>query len=118
MTSSIETFFDAWSVAQADARLAAVQSAVVEDAIYADPRTSEPLSGPAAIAKYVGMFVEMAPGASATVVNTQTQAGMTRVTVAFRMADGTEQLGQYFVELSGEGKITRMIGFVGIGAAE
>ena len=60
------------------------------------------------------MFVANAPGAKAVVVDTQTRHGVTRATVAFRMADGMEQMGQYFVEQD-TGGITRMVGFVGTG---
>jgi hypothetical protein len=85
------------------------------NAIYIDPRTSEPLSGASAISEYVGMFVQMAPGAVAAVVDTQVQHGMTRATIAFRMKDGMEQMGQYFVESNDAGAITRVVGFVGTG---
>ncbi len=34
------------------------------------------------------------------------------------MADGAKQHGQYFVEVDDAGRITRMIGFVGLGAPE
>ena len=115
--TEIETFFGAWSMSDAEARAAAVGAALQPDASYADPRTDAPLSGPDAIAEYVGMFSQMAPGAEAVVVKSDTIQNAARVTVAFRMADGKEQLGQYFVEPA-SGKISRMTGFVGIGAPE
>lgn len=114
MTTAIETFFGAWSMADADARLAAISSAVSDAVTYADPRTSDPLSGAAAVSEYVGMFAASAPGATADVVDTQEQAGLTRATIAFRMPGGMEQMGQYFVEMA-DGKLTRLTGFVGTG---
>ena len=115
--TAVETFFSAWGMAEADARNAAIQAAVADDVTYADPRTEAPLSGPNAISEYVGMFTQMAPGAVAEVVKSDTIHGATRATVAFRMADGKEQFGQYFVEPA-EGKLTRLVGFVGTGAPE
>lgn len=115
--SKIETFFATWAMADAAERLGAIESAVSADVTYTDPRTDAPLIGPNALADYVGMFNQMAPGASAVVVKSDTIQNTTRVTVAFRMADGKKQHGQYFVEPSA-GKITRMTGFVGTGAPE
>lgn len=113
--SEIQNFFAAWGMADAEERNAAIQGAVTSNITYADPRTEAPLTGLDALSAYVGMFTEMAPGATASVVKEDTTGGMARVTVAFRMADGKEQLGQYFVEPA-SGKIARMTGFVGTGA--
>jgi hypothetical protein len=63
------------------------------------------------------MFVEAAPGATAKVVKSDTRFGTVRATVAFVMADGTVQHGQYFIDLEAE-KIARMTGFVGTGSPE
>lgn len=115
--SEITTFFAAWGMAEASTRDAAIRDAVADTVTYADPRTEAPLTGPDALSSYIGMFTEMAPGATANVVKEDMIHGMARVTVAFRMADGMEQHGQYFIEPS-EGKITRMTGFVGTGALE
>jgi hypothetical protein len=115
--TEIETFFSAWAMAEPSERSAAIKSALATSATYADPRTEAPLEGPQAVSDYVGMFTQMAPGASANVVKTDTIQNAARVTVAFRMADGKEQLGQYFVEPA-TGPITRMIGFVGTGTPE
>ena len=67
--------------------------------------------------EYVGMFSAQAPGAVAEVTHTDTRDGVTRATIAFKMPNGMEQTGQYFVEKSQDGLITRMIGFVGTGAS-
>ncbi len=121
MTNSISTFFDAWGLTDDAARLDAITQVFAGSGTYADPRSPETLHGPEAIAGYVNMFSANAPGWTAKVVTTSETAGMTRATVAFggMGPDGTEmvQHGQYFVDMQDD-KITRMIGFVGIGAPE
>lgn len=118
MSTALETFFKTWSMEDAAARLKDVQSVLSSNAIYIDPRTPDPLRGPEAIAGYIGMFAQMAPGATASVVATQTQHSIIRATIAFRMPDGMEQMGQYFVDIDEDDHITRMVGFVGIGTPE
>ncbi|EET46878.1 hypothetical protein [Thalassobium sp. R2A62] len=115
MTTSTEQFFGAWGEAHAAARVGAVRAAMTDAATYADPRTPEPLTGADAVTGYVGMFVEMAPGAQAVVIKSDTNGASERATIAFRMADGKEQLGQYFIDHDGD-KIVRMVGYVGTGA--
>ena len=115
--TEIETFFSAWSMADSAERGAAIESAVEAGVTYADPRTETPLTGPQALTDYVGMFTSAAPGATASVVKQDETQGTARITVAFRMADGMEQHGQYFVEPS-QGRIARMTGFVGMGVPE
>ena len=118
MSDPIATFFDAWELSDADARLEKITAAVSESVQYHDPRTPETVVGVAALADYVGMFSANAPGWSAKVVKSDTTAGVTRVTVAFggQGPDGSEmvQHGQYFVEMDGD-RVARMIGFVGTG---
>lgn len=119
MTDQIDTFFDAWELEAEDERLEKISNSVAASIVYVDPRTPEPITGIRALGEYVGMFSANAPGWSAKVVKRDTIAGMTRATVAFsgKGADGTvqTQLGQYFVELDGD-LISRMVGFVGVGA--
>ncbi len=118
MADSITTFFDAWQIEDAEARLAELNGSVTETVQYHDPRTPETVQGISALHSYVGMFSANAPGWSAKVIKTDEVAGVTRVTVAFggMGSDGSEQvqLGQYFVEQEG-GLVSRMVGFVGIG---
>jgi hypothetical protein len=87
--TATDTFFSAWSEADDTARLALISGVVTDGCTYDDPRSQGILTGDTAIADYVGNFA--------------------------RMADGTEQMGQYFVEHDSD-KITRMVGFVGTGA--
>ena len=119
MTDPIDTFFSAWQLESHDARLEKITQSVASNVVYVDPRTPEPITGIDALNEYVGMFSANAPGWSAKVVVSDTIAGTARATVAFsgKGSDGTEQtqLGQYFVESDG-GLISRMVGFVGIGA--
>ena len=61
------------------------------------------------------MFSQSAPGAVAEVVSADTRDGVTRATIAFKMPNGMEQAGQYFVEHGSDGLISRMVGFVGTG---
>lgn len=120
MTDSISVFFDAWQLESAEAREEKIRSAVTATVQYDDPRTPQTLTGITALSDYVGMFCANAPGWSAKVTSTDTTAGMTRATVAFggKGPDGKDmvQQGQYFVEMDGE-LISRMVGFVGTGAA-
>jgi hypothetical protein len=121
MSTAIETFFEAWGMADDAARAKAIASVYSTQGSYADPRSPDTLIGPDAITTYVSMFSANAPGWTARVVKTDEIAGLTRSTVAFggMGPDGKEmvQHGQYFTELDA-GKITRMTGFVGTGAPE
>jgi len=118
MSDAISTFFGAWELTDAEARLAKITDSCSSDIQYSDPRSPETLQGINAVNEYVGMFSANAPGWSASVINADTTAGMTRATVAFggKGPDGKDmvQHGQYFVEHDGE-KISRMVGFVGTG---
>ncbi|MFK7859966.1 MAG: hypothetical protein AB8B64_14145 [Granulosicoccus sp.] len=121
MSDPISTFFDAWQLDSADARLEKISGAVTANIQYDDPRTPKTVKGIDALSEYVGMFSANAPGWSAKVIKNDITGGMTRSTVSFggKGPDGNEmvQLGQYFVEMDGE-LISRMIGFVGTGQPE
>ncbi|MGB7317228.1 MAG: nuclear transport factor 2 family protein [Planktotalea sp.] len=118
MSDAITAFFDTWGLSDDVARAKAIASVYSENGTYADPRAQEPMTGPSAIAGYINMFSANAPGWTAKVVKSDEIAGLQRATVAFAGMgpDGKEmvQLGQYFAELD-DGKITRLIGFVGTG---
>jgi hypothetical protein len=116
MDSVIDQFFAAWSAPDLDARIGLIEGAMAPNVSYADPRTPVPLAGTEAIVEYVSGFVTSAPGATATAVDRQIQSGCARATIEFKMADGHIQYGQYFVEFADDGRICRMIGFVGTGA--
>jgi len=119
MNDQLDTFFGAWQLESREERLEKISKSVASSIVYVDPRTPEPITSISALSEYVGMFSANAPGWSAKVVVSDSIAGVTRATVAFsgKGSDGTEQtqLGQYFVESDGD-LISRMVGFVGIGA--
>ncbi len=117
MTEAVQTFFAAWSVTDAQERRKMLAGILGPGASYADPRTPNAVSDLDALNDYIGMFVENAPGATAKVVKSDTILQSERATIAFEMANGMVQHGQYFVDFDGE-KITRMVGFVGTGTPE
>lgn len=121
MRDAVETFFSAWGMSDASERKAAIASVYAKDGGYADPRSSGVLTGEDAIADYVGMFSENAPGWSATVVSASEIGSTMRATVAFggKGPDGSDMIqhGQYFADFDGD-RISRMIGFVGLGEPE
>ncbi len=121
MGSAVDTFFSAWGMDNDADRAAAIASVYASEGTYADPRSQDTLTGAEAIAVYVNMFSANAPGWTAEVVKADEVAGVVRATVAFggMGPDGKEmvQHGQYVVDLE-DGKIIRMIGFVGTGAPE
>ena len=121
MADPITTFFEAWQLDDASARLEKITSAVTANIQYDDPRTPQTVQGIDALSEYVGMFSANAPGWSAKVIGSDATAGVTRATVAFggKGPDGNDmvQLGQYFVETDGD-LISRIVGFVGTGNQE
>ncbi|TCL08573.1 hypothetical protein BXY66_0610 [Shimia isoporae] len=118
MTHAIESFFAAWGEADADTRSDKLRETLSSQISYADPRTPDPITDAQSLVEYVGMYSQYAPGATAEAVATSETSGHFRVTVAFRMPDGNEQLGQYFIDLDDQSRITRAIGFAGLGAPE
>jgi len=116
MSDMVKRFFDAWGEADKATQASMIAEALSADARYADPRTPEPLNGSEVVAGYVAQFTEMAPGGVADTVDVATSDGVIRATVEFRMSDGMAQLGQYFAEADADGKLTRLVGFVGNGA--
>ncbi|MDA5558656.1 molecular chaperone GroEL [Shimia sp. MMG029] len=118
MPDAVTAFFAIWAETDADKRRATLTDVMAETFSYCDPNAPEMISDLEALNSYIGMFTQYAPGASAQVVRTGETKGHHRVTVAFRMADGKEQLGQYFVELDADGRAQRMVGFAGLGEPE
>lgn len=114
MTTHIDAFFTAWSIADDATRDAQVKSALSDNIVYADPRTEQPLTTISDVQAYVGQFSKMAPGMPVSVVNTSTTLNFARATVQFGEGEQS-QMGQYIVDLSKDGKIERMVGFVGMG---
>lgn len=115
MTSAIETFFDAWGVADAATRSDMIAGTLAPGATYSDPRSGGRLTGDA-IAEYVSAFSANAPGWTAKVENVSDVNGYLRVRVAFggQGPDGSMmvQHGTYFADES-DGLLTMIAGFVG-----
>ncbi|MGH1355752.1 MAG: molecular chaperone GroEL [Thalassovita sp.] len=118
MTDIVEIFFEAWGETDAEARAATLRGTLADAFEYLDPRTAEPVTDAEALIGYVAMYSEYAPGATAGVVHQSQTGGHTRATVEFAMPDGKKQHGQYFIEHDADGKLARMIGFVGMGTPE
>lgn len=118
MAEPISTFFEAWQIQDAQARLNKISAVVTKDVKYDDPRTQATLNGIQALSDYVGMFSASAPGWVAEVKKQDEIGHMIRVTVSFSGPgpDGTnqQQLGQYFIAREGN-LLSRLCGFVGTG---
>ncbi|WP_339106825.1 molecular chaperone GroEL [Roseovarius rhodophyticola] len=114
MSNALNGFFDAWSETDPAGQLILIAKAVAKNARYADPRT-DGVEGVEDIAAYVAQFAQMAPGATAEVIASETRDGVTRATVRFAMPGGMEQLGQYFAETDAARLLTRIVGFKGTG---
>lgn len=117
MSDALNQFFTAWAMSDADARNAQIDGALGGTIAYADPRTEAVLTDAAAVKNYVGMFSQMAPGMPVSVANISTTLNFARATVQFGAGDQC-QWGQYTADLDDAGKITRLIGFVGMGAPD
>lgn len=85
---------------------------------YDDPRTEAPITDKDALVAYIAQFLPMCPpGAEVEVVDpVDVRRGVARCTIDFIMSADMRQTGQYFAELDGDGKIVRLVGFVGKGA--
>ena len=113
--NAYNNFFTAWGEADQAKQAEVVAAAVTADMRYADPMTDAPLTGPDAVAGYISQFIQMVPGASATVVDCCERDGIARITVEFRMPDGAAKPGQYFGQTDDTGRITRLVGYAGLG---
>ncbi|SMY06043.1 nuclear transport factor 2 family protein [Flavimaricola marinus] len=117
MTDSVSQFFAAWADSDPTTRDAAIDESLGTTIFYADPRTEAPLTTADAVKSYVGQFSEMAPGMPVSAVNISTTLNFARATVHFGAGERV-QTGQYIADLDDAGKITRLVGFVGMGAPE
>ncbi len=117
MTEAINAFFTAWAIEDDTARDAQVRGSLGSTILYADPRTEAALTSADDVASYVGQFSKMAPGMPVSVAAISTTLGFARATVQFGAGDHS-QWGQYTADLDDAGKITRLIGFVGMGAPD
>jgi hypothetical protein len=117
MSDALNDFFTAWALSDDAARASQIDGTLGANILYADPRTEAPLTTADAVKEYVGMFSQMAPGMPVSVVNVSTTLTFARATVQFGAGEQS-QMGQYIADLDDAGKITRLIGFVGMGAPD
>jgi len=111
---SLKDFFAAWGETNADSRADLVRAAVGETFYYADPHAPEPIESVTAMLGFLGQFP---PGASAKVIEpVDLHHGHVRANVTFDFGGGKAMVGQYFADLDGSGRITRIVGFPGKGA--
>ena len=116
MSDAIHRFFDAWAGDDAAARAEAVKGAMAADFAYADQKTKGQIKDAAKLSAYIDDFG--ATGWGARVMKVDSVAGFDRVLVGFGPDGAAEQTGQSFVKCDKDGRIRRMVGFVGTGAPE
>jgi hypothetical protein len=114
MTDCIHTLFSAWGDPSPEARATATDAAIGPEFYYSDPNAPAPIHDRDDYLAYIQMFGDMAPGATAKVVDISEKHGHARATVDFVINEHMTQRGQYFVDLK-DGKIARIIGFAGMG---
>ena len=116
--TSLQDFFAAWTIDNADGRAAKIASAIGDNFRYVDPRTPEPITSVDAMSAYLADFINNCPpGAKVEVADpVDTHPGHARATIRFIMGPDMQMTGQYFADLDAAGKLTRLIGFVGKGA--
>lgn len=115
--SALETFFSAWGADDAT-RSAAVADAFGASVYYADPQCLAPVTDVAGLDQMVSMFGQHMPGGSAEVVKVDAHNGHARATVAFKKDGNAMMHGHYFADMDADGKLTRLIGFPGLGTPE
>lgn len=118
MTQALDDFFAAWTMTEDEGRDDKIASAFGGAVYYVDPRTEGPITEVGALCAYVAQFLPMCPpGARVEVADpVDVKDGHARATVHFIMSEEMRQTGQYFADLDDQGRITRIVGFVGKGA--
>ena len=115
--SALSDFFAGWGNTDADGRAEQIASAIGDNFHYADPHAPAPITTLADMLEFVAAFTENAPGATAEVLApVDLHNGHFRCTVRFVMGPDMAMTGQYYGDLNSDGKISRIIGFVGKGA--
>lgn len=114
MTDCLHTLFSAWGDPSAESRAAKTDAALASDFYYSDPNTTDPVIGRDAYLTYITGFGDNMPGASAQVVAVAFHHGHARATVDFNKDGARMMRGQYFADID-DGRVTRLIGFPGMG---
>ena len=118
MSQSLNDFFAAWTLTADQGRDEKIVSAFGDSVYYSDPRVEAPITDIAALCAYVSEFLPMCPpGAQVSVADpVDAKHGHVRATVHFVMSESMKQTGQYFADVDENGKLKRLVGFVGKGA--
>ncbi|MEP5758025.1 MAG: nuclear transport factor 2 family protein [Litoreibacter sp.] len=114
MTDCIHAFFSAWGDPSDESREEKTRAALASNFYYADPNAPEPITDFDTYLSYVKIYGDMMPEGTAEVVSVSEHNCHARATVAFCKAGVAMQHGQYFADIV-DGKITRLIGFAGLG---
>ena len=113
MTTDLQTVFDAWGEPDAAARAALVTPALSDGFYYADPHAPHPYTGIPAFLDFLTVFTDRVPGAAARVTGTSTHNTHTRVTLDLTRDGAPMATVQYFIDHDADGKLARMVGFMG-----
>ena len=114
--SALGALFRAWGAPEAE-RPALIDAAVAPDFYYADPHAPAPITSAASFLEFIAGFSRNMPGAAAELVEpVDMHHGHARCTVRFLNGGKVMMTGQYFADLDGEGRVSRLIGFAGRGA--
>lgn len=114
MNDCITTFFSAWGDPDPASRASKTAASAAPSLYYNDPNAPAPIVGVDGYLAYIASFSEMAPGASAQVAHIDANDACARITVNFVFGPNMAKRGQYFAEIADD-KITRIIGFTGMG---
>lgn len=115
MTHSIETLFTAWGDPTPEGRAEKTDAALGATFTYADPNTPNPITSRDDYLAHIANFVQMMPGAAAQVEARSETHGSVRATVAFTRDGAVMMHGQYFGDTDDTGRLTRVVGFAGLG---
>lgn len=115
VTTTVDRYFHAWNQPDPQDRSHAVALAWAEDASYTDPNGT--FNGQAAIADMIGAVQTAYRGVTfsrTSVIDTNPGDQLIRFSWAMRTPDGTPLLGGVdFGELADDGRIRRIVGFLG-----
>ena len=112
MVKAIEDFFSAWGLGGSDAGNELIEGAVAPSFSYSDPRTPAAITTLTDLGAYVANFPQ---GMSPEIQGIDLTDVYARATVKFGEQGGKPMLGQYFCELDGDKRLTRIVGFMGTG---
>ncbi|WP_299201423.1 nuclear transport factor 2 family protein [uncultured Tateyamaria sp.] len=113
MTLELQPIFDAWGEPDAATRAALVTPALNENFYYADPHAPHPYQGVSAFLDFLTVFAERVPDAAAKIVATSRHNTHARVTLDLTRDGAPMARVQYFIDHDINGKLTRMVGFMG-----